>query len=225
MVDDETPSRDAAPESSSGAPESSDVASDAAAHDPDATVPDPDAVLADAEEHLPGRSLSPEEYEHLKRSVAELTPIFRHDRSYFVLGSYGTPEVRRLQLVKDRLNRRRDAYAFLMVDVRREWTNTYLKFRLLADYADLIVGVAEHDGGGFLVEQGTVVTEPAYFEKTHFLKREYDGIDAEAIDTDADPDDPYSGMQTPLFELADEAGRLHVWRTESELEDCVEELP
>lgn len=218
MVDDETPSRDAAPEPS-------DAESEAAAPDPDATVPDPDAVLADAEEHLPGRSLTPEEYEQLKRAVAELTPIFRHDRSYFVLGSYGTPEVRRLQLVKDRLNRRPDAYAFLMIDVRREWTNAYLKFRLLADYVDVIVGVAEHDGGGFLVEQGAVVTERAYFEKTHFLKREYGGLDAAAIDTDADPDAPYSGMQTPLFELADEAGRLHTWQTESELEARVEELP
>ncbi|SNZ03940.1 hypothetical protein SAMN06269185_0408 [Natronoarchaeum philippinense] len=187
--------------------------------------PSPESVLADAEDHLPGRSLTPKEYEHLKRSVAELTPIFRHDRSYFVLGSYGTPEIRRLQLVKDRLNRRPDAYAFLMVDVRREWTNTYLKFRLLADYADLIVGVAEHDGGGFLVEQGTVVTEPAYFEKTHFLKREYDDLPAAAIDTDVDPENPYSGMQTPLFELADDAGRLHRWQTESELEGRVEELP
>jgi len=220
MVDDDTPTGDAAP--TGAGPD--DPLSDAAAESPSA-VPDPDAVLADADEHLPGRSLTPEEYEHLKRAVGELTPIFRHDRSYFVLGSYGTPEVRRLQLVKDRLNRRRDAYAFLMVDVRREWTNTYLKFRLLADYADLIVGVAEHDGGGFLVEQGTVVTEPDYFEKTHFLKREYDGLDAAAIDTDADPSAPYSGMQTPLFELADEAGRLHTWRTESELEACVEELP
>jgi len=27
-----------------------------------------------------------------------------------------------------------------MVDIRSEWTNTYLKFRILADYADYIVG-------------------------------------------------------------------------------------
>jgi len=56
--------------------------------------------------------------------------------------------------VKDRLNRQPGAYAFLMVDIRSEWTNTYLKFRLLADYTDTLVGVAEHSQGGFLVEQG-----------------------------------------------------------------------
>jgi len=57
--------------------------------------------------------------------------------------------------VKDRLNRQPGAYAFLMVDIRSEWTNTYLKFRLLADYTDIIVGVAEHSGrAANLVEQG-----------------------------------------------------------------------
>ncbi|WP_237560547.1 hypothetical protein [Halostella litorea] len=192
-----------------------------AGDDADSAPPTPDEVAARAADHLHDRSLSPEEYERLKHSVAELSPIFRHERSYFVLGSYGDPEIRRLQLVKDRLNRRRDAYAFLMVDVRREWTNTYLKFRILADYADAIVGVAEHDRGGFLVEQGMFVGSEEYFDKTHVCKREYDGLDAGEIDTDADPADPYSGMQTPIFDLLDDAGRLHRWTTTEELEDCV----
>ena len=114
-----------------------------------------DELAEKADEYLHETSLTPEEYEVLKQSVAELTAIFSAERSYFVLGSYGRPEIRRLQLVKDRLNRQPDAYAFLMVDVRSEWTNTYLKFRLLADYTDVIVGVAEHAQGGFLVERGT----------------------------------------------------------------------
>jgi hypothetical protein len=186
--------------------------------------PAPAEIIADAEDHRYDRSLTPEEYEQLKHAVAELTPIFTHGSSYFVLGSYGDPEIRRLQLVKDRLNRRRDTYAFLMVDVRREWTNTYLKFRLLADYVDAIVGVAEHDGGGFLVEQGLFVADEAYFRKTHVCKREYDGLDADDVDTDADPERPYSGMQTPIFEMLDEAGRLHRWTTEEDLAECVAEI-
>ncbi|WP_240452024.1 hypothetical protein [Halostella salina] len=189
---------------------------------PDGDAPPTPGEVADrAADHLHEGSLTPEEYERLKGSVAELSPVFRHDSTYFVLGSYGDPEIRRLQLVKDRLNRRRDAYAFLMVDVRREWTNTYLKFRILADYVDTVVGVAEHDRSGFLVEQGLFVADEAYFRKTHVCKREYDGIDADDLDTDADPDDPYSGMQTPIFEMLDDAGRLHRWTTESDLEDCV----
>jgi hypothetical protein len=111
-----------------------------------------DELAEKADEYLQGASLTPPEYEALKQSVAELAPIFSAANSYFVLGSYGTLEIRRLQVVKDRLNRQPVAYSFLMVDIRVEWTNTYLKFRLLADYTDIIVGVAEHAKGGFLVE-------------------------------------------------------------------------
>jgi hypothetical protein len=126
-----------------------------------------DELAEKADEYLHGASLTPPEYEALKRSVAELTPIFSAANSYFVLGGYGTPEIRRLQVVKDRLNRQPDAYSFLMVDIRAEWTNTYLKFRLLADYTDIIVGVAEHAQGGFLVEQGYFTALEEYFGKTH----------------------------------------------------------
>ena len=170
------------------------------------------------------RSLTPEEYESLKQSIGELTPIFAAERSYFVLGSYGRPEIRRLQLVKDRLNRQPNAYAFLMVDIRSEWTNTYLKFRLLADYTDRIVGVAEHARGGFLVEQGYFTALPEYFTKTHVCKREYETLDADAIETDVDVDRPYSGMQTAIFEMLDEAGRLYRWTTADDLIECVETL-
>lgn len=178
-----------------------------------------------AETYLHEVSLTPEEYEALKHGVAELSPVITTDRAYFVLGSYGRPEIRRLQLVKDRLNRRSDAYAFLMVDVRREWTNTYLKFRLLADYADYIVGVAEHDRGGFLVEQGYFTALADYFTKTHVFRREYGNASPEDVDTGVEIDAPYSGMQTAVFEMLRDAGRLHVWEAEDELLECAEALP
>ena len=41
-----------------------------------------------------------------------------------------------------------------MVDIRSEWTNTYLKLRLLSDYTYAIIGIVEHSQGGFPVEQG-----------------------------------------------------------------------
>jgi hypothetical protein len=178
-----------------------------------------------AEASLHETSLTPKEYEALKRSVAELSPIFSADRAYFVLGSYGQPEIRRLQLVKDRLNRRLDAYAFLMVDIRSEWVNTYLKFRLLADYTDYIVGVAEHAQGGFLVEQGYFTALEKYFTKTHVCKREYDDLDPEDVGTGVDVDNPYSGMQTAIFEILEERGRLCGWTTEDDLVECVENIP
>ncbi|WP_255153081.1 hypothetical protein [Halorarius halobius] len=182
--------------------------------------------LADrAEAYLHETSITPEEYEALKQSVAELSPIFSADRAYFVLGSYGQPEIRRLQLVKDRLNRRVDTYAFLMVDVRSEWTNTYLKFRLLADYTDYIVGVAEHAQGGFLVEQGYFTALEEYFGKTHVCQREYDDLNLDDLDTGVDIENPYSGMQTAIFEMLEESGRLYRWTTEDDLIKCVENIP
>lgn len=178
-----------------------------------------------AEEYLHERSISPEEYESLKHSVAELSSIFRHESAYFVLGSYGRPEIYRLQLVKDRINRRENSYAFLMVDIRREWTNTYLKFRILADYTDYIIGVAEHDRGGFLVEQGYFTILKKYFIKTYVLKRDYEDVVPEDVDTDVDLESPFSGMQTDVFDMLEEAGRVCVWSSEGELIDCVEMVP
>ncbi len=183
-----------------------------------------DELAEKADEYLHETTLTPEEYEALKQSVAELTPIFSAKNSYFVLGSYGRPEIHRLQLVKDRLNRQRDTYAFLMVDIRSEWTNTYLKFRLLADYTDFIVGVAEHAQGGFLVEQGYFTALEEYFTKTHVFKREYDSLDVDSIDTGIDIDNPYSGMQTAIFEMLDDAGRLCQWTSEDELVECAKAL-
>ncbi|WP_336022676.1 hypothetical protein [Halobellus salinisoli] len=183
-----------------------------------------DELAEKADEYLHEGSLTPEEYEALKQSVAEFTPIFSAGNSYFVLGSYGHPEIRRLQLVKDRLNRKPDAYAFLMVDIRSEWMNTYLKFRLLADYTDLIVGVAEHAQGGFLVEQGYFTALEEYFTKTYVFKRKYDSLDADAIDTSIDIDNPYSGMQTAIFDMLDDAGRLYQWTSGDDLVDCAEAL-
>jgi len=178
-----------------------------------------------AETYLHETSLTPEEYETLKQSVAELSPLFSADRAYFVLGSYGQPEIRRLQLVKDRLNRRPDAYAFLMVDIRSEWVNTYLKFRLLADYTDYIVGIAEHSQGGFLVEQGYFTALEKYFAKTHVCKREYEDFRTNDVDTDVEVENPYSGMQTAIFEMLDENDRLYRWKNESDLVECVGSLP
>jgi len=182
-------------------------------------------LAAKATEYLHNTSVSPEEYEALKHSVGELSPIFSADRAYFVLGSYGRPEIHRLQLVKDRLNRRTNTYAFLMVDIRQEWVNTYLKFRLLADYTDFIIGISEHDQGGFLVEQGYFTALETYFQKTHVLKREYTGLAVDDVETNANTENPYSGMQKAIFEMLDEAGRLYIWITEDDLITATKDLP
>jgi hypothetical protein len=112
-----------------------------------------------------------------------------------------------------------------MVDIRREWTNTYLKFRLLADYTDYIVGVAEHAQGGFLVEQGYFTALEEYFAKTHVCQREYADLNPAEVDTGVDIKNPYSGMQVAIFEMLEESGRLYRWATEEDLVKCVENIP
>lgn len=181
-------------------------------------------VAARAEDYLHSGTLTPEDYESLKHSVADLSQLFEAGVTYFVLGSYGRAEIERLRAVKDRINQQDGSYAFLMIDLRREWTNTYLKFRILADYTDVIVGVAEHDRGGFLVEQGYFTALEAYFVKTHVFKREYDELDPAAVDTDVDLDSPFSAMQTAVFEMLAESGRLCRWMTEAELIDCTDAI-
>ena len=131
-----------------------------------------------------------------------------------MLGNYDREPIRRLNLVVDRLNRRSDAYAFRMVDIRGEWDNSIQKFCLIADIVTYLVGVAEAEPSDFLVEQGLLVGTVEYFAKSHVLKRDYE-----------DEDQLFGWMQDGIFELFDQQGRLYRWQTEEELVDATGELP
>jgi len=86
------------------------------------------------------------------------------------------------------------------------------------------VGVTEHAQGCFLVEQGYFTALEEYFAKTHVFKREYNTIDADAIDTNVAVESPYSGIQTAIFEMLNDARRLCRWTTEDDLVECTEAL-
>ena len=43
--------------------------------------------------------------------------------------------------------------------------------------------------------------------------------------TRVDVENPYSGMQTAIFEMLEEHGRLYRWTTEDDLVECVEHIP
>lgn len=178
------------------------------------TSPVPEEVLSSATDRLDEEELTLADNEEIVHALSELTPIFENKRSYFALGNYEGGPIRRLNLIVDRLNRRSDAYAFRMVDIKGEWDNSIQKFCLVADLVTAIVGVAEKDPSGFLVEQGLLVGSEEYFSKSHVLKREY-----------PDEDDPFSWMETGVFELLDNEGRLYRWRTEDELVEATAELP
>jgi hypothetical protein len=175
--------------------------------------PVPEGALTSATERLEAADLSLADNEAILHALSELQPVFENERSYFVLGNYDREPIRRLNLVVDRLNRRSNAYAFRMVDVRGEWDNGIQKFCLIADLVTHVVGVAEREPSGFLVEQGLLAGTEEYLEKTHVLKREY-----------PDEECPYDWMQDGVFELLEKNRRLYRWETESELIEAVEGL-
>ena len=176
--------------------------------------PAPEDVLASANERLDAEEITLADNEEILHAMSELGPVYETDRSYFVLGNYDREPIRRLNLVVDRLNRRPDAYAFRMVDVRGEWDNSIQKFCLIADLVTYLVGVAEKEPSDFLVEQGLLVGSEEYFEKSHVLKREYE-----------DEKHPFGWMQDGVFELFEGDGRLYRWRTEADLVEAAEALP
>ena len=176
--------------------------------------PVPEEVLTSATDRLDEAEISLAENEEILHALSELAPVYENERSYFVLGNYDREPIRRLTLVVDRLNRREDAYAFRMIDVRGEWDNSIQKFCLIADVVTFVVGVAEKEPSDFLVEQGLLVGTVEYFSKSHVLKREYE-----------DEEHPFGWMQDGVFELFENKGRLYRWRTEEELVDAAEKLP
>ncbi|MFC4987434.1 hypothetical protein [Saliphagus infecundisoli] len=173
--------------------------------------PVPEDILMSAKEQLDEEEISLADNEEILHALSELTPIYENDRSYFVLGNYDRDPIRRLNLVVDRLNRRQDAYAFRMVDIRGEWDNSIQKFCLIADIVTYLVGVAEKKPSDFLVEQGLLVGTTEYFAKSHVLMREYE-----------DQEHPFGWMQDGVFELFDQEGRLYRWRTEADLIDVID---
>jgi len=174
----------------------------------------PSEILASAKEQFDREELSLADNEEILHALSELTPVYENERSYFVLGDYDREPIRRLNLVVDRLNRRTDAYAFRMVDIRGEWDNSIQKFCLVADIVTYLVGVAEKDPSDFLVEQGLLVGTVEYFSKSHVLVREYE-----------DEDSPFGWMQDGVFDLFERDGRLYRWRTENDLVEVTGELP
>ncbi|WP_049925509.1 hypothetical protein [Halopiger goleimassiliensis] len=181
----------------------------------DSQPPVPEEILTSASDRLAEEELTLAENEELLHALSELTGIYEHERSYFVLGNYDPEPIRRVNLVVDRLNRRTDAYAFRMVDVRGDWENGIQKFCLIADLVSHVVGVAEREPSGFLVEQGLLVGTEEYFEKSHVLKRTYPDADGH----------PYGWMEDGVFELLEREERLHEWRTEDDLLEAIEEIP
>lgn len=150
----------------------------------------PEAVREIVDEALQGLDLEPHETADILGFVnREVPSLLTPESTYFVLGSYRDPFVRRLRVVENELNKRIGVYAFLMgdlPDLDTERLPTFrIRFHLLATYADYLVGVYEQDAGGEVTELGKI-SETPYFEKAHVLPRDYTWLTARKISSEAE---------------------------------------
>lgn len=145
------------------------------------TAPGPPPNAAEIREHvdeaLHGLDLAPEETSELLTFANEEVPHLQTpETSYFVLGSFRSPYIRRLRIVENELNKRIGTYAFVLGDLRDiniDRLPTFLiRFYIIAPYADVITAVYEQDAGGEVTELGKISDTP-FFEESYVLPRDY----------------------------------------------------
>ncbi|WP_117595400.1 hypothetical protein [Haloprofundus halophilus] len=144
--------------------------------------PPPDAadIMTVVNEAVGGLELEPAEKREIWRFVRrELPYLWSQRTSYFILGSYRDPYIRRLRAVQNELTKQLGAYPFSMgdlVELPTERLNTFdIMFSLLATYSDYIVAVFEKESGGEAPELGEI-DDPPYFEKSYVFPRDYSWV-------------------------------------------------
>lgn len=184
------------------------------------------ALLKQLSDQYLDRELERDEVIELRRAVSQhLVPLMDHPRKILLLGSFNDDDEIHLEEIEKlldalyRVEGTSRAHVYKMNDVPGQdmWINLDFKFRLLADIADCIVGVVEHDKGGFTFEQGILATNPDYRDKTRLLKREYDSTEEEH--------NHYSAMQSEgLFDELDAREQLFRWSDRAELIEGTEDI-
>jgi len=147
-------------------------------------------IMEAVDEALQGLELEPHETaDILGFANREVPHLQTPEDSYFVLGSYRDPYIRRLRTVENELAKRLGTYPFLMGDLAEIDIDRLpvfrIRFTLLATYADHIVAVYEQDAGGEVTELGKISATP-YFEKSTVLPRDYAWMTDRNLETVAD---------------------------------------
>jgi hypothetical protein len=155
------------------------------------TDPNPPPNAADimtvVHEAVGGIELEPAEKREIWRFIQRELPYLRSQRtSYFILGSYRDPYIRRLRAVQNELTKQLGAYPFIMGDLLElptERLNTFdIMFSILATYSDYIVGVFEKDSGGEAPELGEIDNSP-YFDRSYVFPRDYAWVADENLES------------------------------------------
>ena len=154
--------------------------------------PPPNAteIMESVNDALQGLELEPHETsEILGFANRELPHLHTPEDSYFILGSYRDPYLRRLRIVQNELDRRLGTYPFLMADLSELDIDRLpvfrIRFTLLAVHAETIVAVYEQDAGGEVTELGKISTTP-YFNKSYVLPRDYVWMTGQNVNTKTD---------------------------------------
>ncbi|WP_101297112.1 hypothetical protein [Halegenticoccus soli] len=141
--------------------------------------PPPDAadIMTLVHEAVGGLELEPAEKRNIWRfAQRELPYLWSQRTSYFILGSYRDPYIRRLRAVQNELTKQLGAYPFVMgdlVELPTDRLNVFdIMFSLLASYSDYIVAVFEKESGGEAPELGEI-DDPPYFDKSYVFPRDY----------------------------------------------------
>ncbi|TKX72013.1 hypothetical protein [Halorubrum sp. GN11GM_10-3_MGM] len=147
-------------------------------------------IMESVNDALQGLELEPHETSKiLGFANRELPHLHTPEDSYFILGSYRDPYIRRLRIVQNELDKRLGTYPFLMGDLPEldiDRLPTFrIRFTLLATHTDTIVAVYEQDAGGEVTELGKISTTP-YFDKSYVLPRDYTWLTAQNLNTEAD---------------------------------------
>jgi hypothetical protein len=160
--------------------------------------PPPDAadIMTVVDEAVGDVELEPGENREIWRFTRrELPYLWSQRTSYFILGSYRDPYIRRLRAVQNELTKQLGAYPFIMGDLLElpaERLNSFdITFSLLATYSDYIVGVFEKESGGEAPELGEI-DDPPYFDKSYVFPRDYSWI------TDTNLESPHHVVQAAL---------------------------
>lgn len=151
--------------------------------------PPPEAadIMTVVHEAVGGIELEPAEKREIWRfTKRELPYLWSQRTSYFILGSYRDPYIRRLRAVQNELTKQLGAYPFIMGDLLELPTdrlNTFdIMFSLLATCSDYIVGVFEKESGGEASELGEI-DDPPYFDKSYVFPRDYVWVTDEHLDS------------------------------------------
>jgi hypothetical protein len=178
-------------------------------------------IVSRAEKYHYKPTLSPSEYQATLEIGEDISKL-RTQNKYvvFVLGSFKSDDRKKLEQVIEVIDSSKGCKGVTMDEFGPSSSSEGLyaldKFRLLADYAHLIVGVCEHDQGGFLIEQGIISIIDGYADKSHILKRRYSKSRERNM---------YGWMQTKgVFEMFDFENHLHEWETSSELDRKTRDL-